>query len=201
MRFDDGDPAAPALVLAHGAGAPADSDWMNTVTRLLVERGLRVVRFEFPYMAQRRTSGMRRAPDREPVLMATWREVIEHVGTAAFIGEKSMGGRIATMVAAEQPVAGVVCFGYPFHPPGRPERLRTAHLAALQAPALIVQGTRDPFGSREEVASYALPSTIRIHWMEDGDHDLRPRGGSGRSHGEALREACDAAAAFVLAQR
>jgi predicted alpha/beta-hydrolase family hydrolase len=97
------------------------------------------------------------------------------------VGGKSMGGRVASMVADELhgagSVAGLLCLGYPFHPPGRPEQLRTKHLQALVTPALIVQGTRDVFGSREEVEGYSLSPAIRVLWLEDGDHDLKPRKG------------------------
>ena len=108
------------------------------------------------------------------------------------IGGKSMGGRVASMVADELhaagAVAGLLCLGYPFHPPGRPEQLRTAHLERLATPALICQGTRDPFGTREEVAGYALSARIEILWLEDGDHDLRPRKGvSGFAAADHLR--------------
>ena len=95
------------------------------------------------------------------------------------IGGKSMGGRVASMLADELfaagTIAGLLCLGYPFHPPGKPDQLRTKHLAGLKTPALICQGTRDIFGSREEVSEYKLSKQIEILWLEDGDHDLRPR--------------------------
>src|ERR1700681_2983576 len=133
-----------------------DSAWMNRVATGVAECGIRVVRFEFPYMAARRISGKRGAPDREPVLMDSWRSVIAKLGDAAkiVIGGKSMGGRIASMVADEAGVAGVVCLGYPFHPPGNPARTRTKHLENLRTRALIVHGTRDSFGKPDEVANY-----------------------------------------------
>src|SRR6185436_4276622 len=150
--YDGPEESKTVFLFAHGAGAAMDTPFMNMVARGLGERGIRVVRFEFPYMAARREAGKRGAPDRQPVLLETWKRVIaEHGG-----GErKAMGGRMATMVADEAQVRGVVCFGYPFHPPGKPAQLRTAHLETLRTPALIVQGTRDEFGSREEVETYA----------------------------------------------
>jgi uncharacterized protein len=163
------------FLFAHGAGAPMDHAWMNTVAKGMGEAGIRVVRFEFPYMAARRTSGKRGAPDRQPVLLDTWRRVIEEHGGGAkvCIGGKSMGGRMATIVADELGVRGVICFGYPFHPPGKPEQLRTAHLEHLRSPTLILHGTRDPFGTREEVAGYRLSKAIRVEWIEKGDHSLK----------------------------
>ena len=188
----------PTLVLAHGAGAPMDHPWMDRVCTLIAEQGVRTVRFEFPYMAVRRISGKRPGPNPARVLEAIWREVIGELGAEGLvIGGKSMGGRSASMVAEEAGVAGVVCFGYPFHPPGRPEKLRTAHLEAIQTPVLIVQGERDTFGRPEEVAGYDLSEQVRLHWMGDGDHSLKPRKASGRTEGENLAEAAVEAARFV----
>jgi predicted alpha/beta-hydrolase family hydrolase len=176
-----------------------DSPWMNAVAAGLAERGVRVARLEFPYMQRRRTQGRRGAPDREPTLRAAWCAAVEELGGGErlAIGGKSLGGRIASLVADEVRARGLVCLGYPFHPPGRPERTRTAHLAGLATPALVVQGTRDPFGSRADVAGYALSPSIRIVWIEDGDHDLRPRARSGRSAARNLGEALDAVAEFL----
>lgn len=196
----DGPPdARTALVLAHGAGAPMDAPFLQAVAGDLAARGIRVVRFEFPYMAKRRESGRRGALDRQPVLLATWRERIAELGGGPrlVIGGKSLGGRMASLLADEAQARGLVCLGYPFHPPRQPERLRTAHLEALRTPALFVQGTRDPFGGPDEVAGYRLSPAIRIAWIEGGDHDLRPLARSGRSHAGNLREACDAVARFL----
>jgi hypothetical protein len=199
MLLDGPAGARTTLVLAHGAGAPMDSPWMNVVAAGLASRGVRVARFEFPYMRQRREEGRKGAPDREPALRAAWGEAIAELGGGErlAIGGKSLGGRIASLVADEVRARGLVCLGYPFHPPGRPERTRTAHLAGLATPALVVQGTRDPFGSPEDVGGYALSPRIRVVWIEDGDHDLRPRARSGRSAEQNLREALEAVAAFL----
>jgi predicted alpha/beta-hydrolase family hydrolase len=180
-----------------------DAPFLQAVARDLAARGVRVARFEFPYMAKRRREGGRRtAPDREPVLLDAWRDAVKELGggPCLVIGGKSLGGRMASLLADELDARGLVCLGYPFHPPKRPERLRTAHLARIRTPTLIVQGTRDPFGGREEVAGYGLSPAIRLVWIEDGDHDLRPRAGSGRSHAANLRLATDAVAGF-LAER
>ncbi|HXV76974.1 MAG TPA: alpha/beta family hydrolase [Candidatus Polarisedimenticolaceae bacterium] len=193
---------SPRVVLAHGAGAPMDSPFMNRIADGLGRGGLSVVRFEFPYMARRREDGKRRAPDRGDVLRRSWLEVIERFAPARrlVIGGKSMGGRIASLVADEAGVAGLVCLGYPFHPAGRPERLRAAHLAQIATPTLIVQGTRDPLGNREEIAGYVLSERVRVEFIEDGDHSLEPRKRSGSDKERSLEQAISAVTAFVAAR-
>lgn len=173
--------ATCSILLAHGAGAAMDSPAMKVITKSLADTGFRVARFEFGYMASRRTAAGRKPPPRAETLRPEYVEAIaalkarEPLKGPLIIGGKSMGGRVASMIADEQHVAGLLCLGYPFHPVGKPTQLRTAHLADLRTPALIVQGTRDPFGTREEVAGYRLSKAIEILWLEDGDHDLRPR--------------------------
>jgi len=203
----DGDPAASTtFLMAHGAGAAMDSAGMTAVVGPLVGRGLRVARFEFGYMAARR-DGVRKPPPRADTLAPEYRDAVAAVRAAGpigslLIGGRSMGGRVASMVADELDdlgyIRGLVCLGYPFHPPEKPEQLRTAHLHELRVPTLICQGTRDPFGTREEVPGYDLSPAIEVHWLEDGDHDLRPRKAiSGRSYAQNLGEAADAVAAFA----
>ena len=154
-----------------------DSDFMNTVAGRISAAGIQVIRFEFEYMAKRRRDSQRRGPDRAAKLIARFHEVLGRVGPAreVVIGGKSMGGRVASMIADEVRPAGLLCLGYPFHPPAKPEQLRTAHLMDLKTPTLIVQGTRDPFGTPDEVAGYPLSKAIELLWLEDGDHDLKPR--------------------------
>jgi len=191
------DHAERTIVLAHGAGAPMDSPFLEHFARGLAARGLRVVRFEFPYMRARR-AGRRLPPDRPPVLSDCWWEVVATLGARPLvIGGKSLGGRIASVVADEVSARGLVCLGYPFHPPGKPQALRVEHLQTLKTPTLIVQGTRDPLGSREEVAGYSLSPAIRVHWIADGDHSLKPRARSGRTEKQNLAEALEAIAEFV----
>lgn len=190
--------ATTVLVLAHGAGAPMDHPFMDAVAAGVAAAGVRVLRFEFPYMQRRRREGVRPGPDRPPILEQHWRDVVSAVDAGAlFIGGKSMGGRIATMVADELGVHGVVCLGYPFHPAGKPERLRTAHLEPLRTPTLICQGERDAMGRREEVAGYALSPAIDLHWLPDGDHSLAPRKASGRTLADNLAGAIDAIVDFI----
>jgi len=200
-----GPAAAPAIILlAHGAGAAMDSASLTAMADALAAAGLRVARFEFGYMAARRTTDGRKPPPRAETLIAEYRSAVADLAAATplVIGGKSMGGRVASMVADELfkagKVAGVVCLGYPFHPPGRPDQLRTAHLEKLRTPALVCQGTRDPFGTREEVAGYRLSPAIELLWLEDGDHDLRPRKGmSGFSAADHLRTMAAAVRAFA----
>jgi predicted alpha/beta-hydrolase family hydrolase len=153
---------------------------LNATAKALPAAGLRIARFEFGYMAARRTGG-RKPPPRAETLIPEYEAAIAELEVEGklVIGGKSMGGRVASMAAdglfASGKIAGLLCLGYPFHPPGRPEQLRTRHLEALATPALICQGTRDPFGTRDEVETYRLSPAIRVVWLEDGDHDLRPR--------------------------
>lgn len=186
FQFDGDETCDRTIVLAHGAGAAMDSPFMNEMAGELVKASLRVVRFEFPYMAKRRIDGKKRGPDRAPVLIATWQNVVDQIRTLnpqgkIVIGGKSMGGRIASMVADDLGVAGLVCLGYPFHPVGKPDKLRTDHLKGLVTPTLIAQGTRDPFGTQDEVAGFDLSGAISFYWVADGNHDFVPRKKSGET--------------------
>lgn len=178
--LDGPENAQATVLLAHGAGAPMESPAMHRLASTLAGVGFRVARFEFAYMAARR-AGQRRPPPKGETLIPEYRAAVAALGARGtlIIGGKSMGGRVASMVAdeflADGAIAGLLCLGYPFHPMGKPQALRTAHLAGLRTPTLIAQGTRDPFGTREDVAGYDLSSAIELLWLEDGDHDLRPR--------------------------
>ncbi len=187
------------VVLAHGAGAMMDTPFMDTIATGLAKREMQVSRFEFPYMAKRRMDGKRRGPDPQKVLVATWLEVIDTFssGLSLFIGGKSMGGRMASMVAEAPGVTGVICLGYPFHPPGKPDRLRTEHLETMTRPTLIVQGERDTFGRREEVLTYSLDEAVQITWIPDGDHSFKPRKKSGHTEADNLQRAIEVTAEFV----
>lgn len=187
------------LLLAHGAGAPMDSEFMDSISALLAGHGVAVRRFEFPYMCKRREDGRKRPPDRAPVLLEAFARQLALMpdDVPVLIGGKSMGGRMASMVATEHDVAGVVCLGYPFHPPGKPEKLRTEHLSALRAPMLVCQGERDSFGTRPEVEAMDLPGLVQLAWLPDGNHDLKPRKASGRSHQDNLEVCAQAVSDFV----
>jgi predicted alpha/beta-hydrolase family hydrolase len=198
LLFDGPKDAQQTIVLAHGAGAGMDTPFMNAFATGLAGRGLRIARFEFPYMAGYRKTGKRKPPDREPVLRETWMRVVDMLGGARLImGGKSMGGRIASMIADEAGVEGLVCLGYPFHPVGKPTNLRIEHLKNITTPTLILQGERDPFGSRDEVATYRLSSAIRVQWIEDGDHSLKPRKTSGRTQQQNWEAALEEFGAFL----
>lgn len=194
-------PPVATLILAHGAGAGMTSEVLEQLARSLAGRGVQVVRFEFPYMAASRGDGRRRPPDPQPRLLACWREVYAQVRQRAadpvLLGGKSMGGRMASLLADELGVAGLVCFGFPFHPAGKPEVLRTAHLQRLRTPTLIVQGERDALGCRAEVQGYDLAPAIELHWLTAADHDLKPLKRSGCSHQEHLQAAAQAVVDFV----
>jgi predicted alpha/beta-hydrolase family hydrolase len=179
--FDGPEDARITIMLAHSAGAPMDSASLNATAKVLANAGFRIARFEFAYMAARR-SGERKPPPKAETVMPEYVAAIDALGPTPgplVIGGKSMGGRVASMIADAAldagRIAGLLCLGYPFHPIGRPQQLRTAHLTGLRTPTLICQGTRDEFGDRYEVGSYGLSDAIEMFWLEDGDHDLRPR--------------------------
>jgi uncharacterized protein len=205
VRCDAPQEAARAsLILAHGAGAPMDSPFMQWMTERLVARGVAVYRFEFAYMAERRVTGGKRPPNPQPQLLQQWRAVYQMVRqqTAGHlaIGGKSMGGRMASLLADELKVDALVCLGYPFHAVGKPEKPRVAHLAELQTSTLIVQGERDALGDRERVASYSLSPAIQLHWLDAADHDLKPLKRSGFTHEAHLDRAANVVAAFLASQ-
>ena len=199
LLFDGPKEAPVTVALAHGAGALMDSPFMTEFAKGLGAQGFRVARFEFPYMAKRRETGTKRPPDRAPVLLDTWRDVINTLGASRLvIGGKSMGGRIASMVADETGVCGLVCLGYPFHAPGRPENLdRLAHLVHLKTPSLFCQGTRDTLGKSDDVKGYTLSKAITLHWLEDGDHGFKPRKASGLSEADNWQSTIRAIAGFL----
>ncbi|WP_274627600.1 alpha/beta family hydrolase [Arvimicrobium flavum] len=201
----DGEENAPVtILLGHGAGAPMDSASMNAAALALASAGLRVARFEFAYMAGRRTAAGRKPPPRAETLIPEYRAAVVDLRASGplVIGGKSMGGRVASMLAddlyASHDIVGLLCLGYPFHPPGKPQQLRTNHLEHIRTPTLIVQGTRDEFGTREEVETYALSPAITLLWLEDGDHDLKPRQKvSGYSAADHLRTLSTEASAWI----
>lgn len=205
--IEEAGPSAPTFLFAHGAGVTMEAPFMHSIATGLAQRGVRVARFEFAYMAARRSGGPKRPPPRVDLLQTEFRAAVEalHCRGPLIVGGKSMGGRVASLVADELfatgDICGLLCLGYPFHPQGKPEKRRTGHLAGLQAPTLICQGTRDPFGTRAEVAGYELSEQIEVAWVEDGDHDLKPRKRvTGVCHDDQLAQVCDVAAAWIRGQ-
>lgn len=202
----------PRLLLAHGAGAPADSAFMEKLASALADEGITTLRFEFPYMQKRRQDGRKRPPDRQPALLEYFRRAVATVATEMvepadecpiFVGGKSMGGRMASHIVAETDlhpcVRGAVCFGYPFHPPGKPDRWRTSHFPDLQRPLHIIQGSRDPFGRKHEIETEDLGSGVNmgLSWIEGGDHDYRPLVRQTETQEDMIRQAANRAARFV----
>jgi uncharacterized protein len=208
FRLDTGPPsAAYRIILAHGAGAGITSSFMEQMSDLLTERAFAVTRFEFAYMAARRTGGPRRPPPKAEILAQEYSAFLDHVssqgpqGQKLLIGGKSLGGRVASLIAAdahrEGRIAGLIGLGYPLHPPGQPDRRRAEHLITFTCPSLIVQGERDPFGNKAEFEALELPPAIQLHWIGDGDHDFGPRGASGFTRKGNLAAAAGAIAAFA----
>nr|WP_246480055.1 alpha/beta family hydrolase [Motiliproteus sediminis] len=180
-----------------------EHEFITAVTTGLARQGVRVVRFEFPYMAARREDGKRRPPDRMPKLLAAYQSLYHHYadqGPLVMAG-KSMGGRVATLLAQELESGaaplGVICLGFPFHPPGKPERYRGEHLATTTVPTLILQGERDPFGTREELRSFALSAQVECCFLTDGEHSFKPRKSSGTTLEENLNRAVSHMVDFI----
>jgi predicted alpha/beta-hydrolase family hydrolase len=200
--FDGPEQAKHTILLAHGAGSAMDSRSMTAMALALAGSGFRVARFEFDYIAARRTGEGRMAPPHAEKLIPEYLAAVGPLPESGrlIIGGKSMGGRVASMIAddlhASGRIGGLLCLGYPFHPPGNAQQLRTIHLADLKTPTLIIQGTRDVFGTREEVSAYALSPAIEILWLEDADHDLKPHekisGFSSADHLKTMAEAVSA---------
>ncbi|MNF95391.1 Alpha/beta hydrolase family protein [compost metagenome] len=174
---------------------------MSDMAARLAAQGVNVLRFEFPYMAQRRLDGGKRPPNPAPKLLECWREVYaqvrRHVTGPLAIGGKSMGGRMASLLADELGADALVCLGYPFYAVGKPEKPRVEHLAGLKTRTLIVQGERDALGNREAVEGYSLSPVIEVFWLVAGDHDLKPLKASGFSHEQHLAAAAERVASFL----
>ena len=210
MQFDG--QQGPWLILAHGAGAPMDCEPMERLVSALNDAGVGVVRFEFDYMAQRRSGGSKRPPPAQSQLLSQWQSVVSTVGhelggEPLFIGGRSMGGRMASLLLAggdgcSAQVRGGLVFGYPFHPPGKPQRWRTAHFPELERPLWIAQGERDPFGKRAELEQTGdvLEHLSGIYWVAGADHELKPTRRSGLDWQQALQSMALQARQFMDSQ-
>lgn len=192
------------FLMAHGAGRGMANPFMETMAKGLVASGVRVVRFHFPYMERMVRTGKKIPPDGGGVLRQTFNDVIAHCiemehcpASSLIIGGKSIGGRIASMVAEQNRVAGVICLGYPFHPPRKPNLLRADHLKVITTPMLICQGEFDPFGSCQEISRLELSPSVELKWIAGGDHNFSPRA-SAHTTAEANTQAAVAACnAFI----
>ncbi|ANQ16333.1 alpha/beta fold hydrolase [Vibrio natriegens] len=194
----EGPESGPLFIFAHGAGAGMEHDFMAAVAKGLVEQGIRVVRFNFPYMMKRAEDGKKRPPDRAPKLIEAYEEVITHfASTPVVIGGKSMGGRMSSLLAENTLVAGIACLGFPFHPPGKPENYKGEHLATLEKPTLILQGERDTFGKREEFENFTLSDQVSVTFVPDGDHSFKPRKRSGYTEEGNITLAVEHLARFI----
>ncbi|WP_448213292.1 alpha/beta family hydrolase [Colwellia sp. MEBiC06753] len=197
------------VLFAHGAGADKSSDFIVKVSDLLVEQGISVIRFNFPYMDKRLADGKRRPPDRMPKLLDCF---IDHINQTSndlplFIGGKSMGSRVAAMLTSDmelpldtqlnKSILGTFCLGYPFHPIGKPENLRLEPLTQRDNDILIVQGERDKLGDEIEIAGYQLPELCKVNFLPDGDHDLKPRVKSGFNYSAHIKSAADAIVNYI----
>lgn len=214
------------LILAHGAGSGKEHEFMQDVAAALATRGVEVALFNFPYMQTINKTGKRRPPDKAEKLISHFNAVIDAFARGnmpecsaglsestrfssevlpTFIGGKSMGGRMASMVLENEDdetaaVKGAIVLGYPFHPPGKPDKTRTEHLLSQTRPMLIIQGERDTFGTQSEVEEYSLSSYIQCVYLEDGDHSFKPRKASGKTHKAHIVSAVEHAVAFIKQQ-
>jgi predicted alpha/beta-hydrolase family hydrolase len=207
------DNAKAQVIFAHGAGANMSHEFMSEISLLLNESGINVVRFNFPFMDKRALTGIKYPPDRMPKLLVCYEYVIRHVVERAadnelplFIGGKSMGSRVAASIVADpellsphllNKISGVFCFGYPFHPAKKPEKLRLEPLFGANKPVLIVQGERDTLGSKAEIIRYELAEHCQCVFLEDGDHSLKPRVKSGFTHQAHMNSAVEEVVQFI----
>lgn len=194
------------FLFAHGAGAGMDSDFMLQLSNKLESKELDVRRFEFPYMQKVRAEGKRRPPDRMPKLLDAYQEMVQSIASSKniFIGGKSMGGRVASLLAAEKGkslnIKGVICLGFPFHPPKKPEKYRGEHLKHIDISSLIVQGERDAFGNKTEVQEFSLSKYVDVKFLTDGDHSFKPRVKSGVTFEQNITKCSDFIIEFIERQ-
>lgn len=189
------------LLLAHGAGAPMDSIFMNTISDGLNNNGIITFRFEFPYMEKRR-SGKNTFPDKLDVLCDFYKKIYFNIKKAnpdknIWLGGKSMGGRVSTLISRSLDIKGVIVFGYPFHPINKLDKLRLESLQLSGPPILIIQGTRDKFGTITEVKKYKIHKNNTIFWIKDGDHSYNTLKKSGLSSKDAIVQAYNEASIFI----
>lgn len=208
-KYDHVENAKALVILAHGAGADMEHEYMTDLVNLMNAQQLSVLRFNFPYMDKRKIDGKRRPPDRMPKLIVCYKSILASIDSPLpiYIAGKSMGGRVAATIASDKElmtkhqVEGVICLGYPFHPAKKPEKLRLTPLQETQLPVLILQGQRDALGNENEISTYQLSSKCQLHFFIDGDHDLKPRVKSGYTLAEHKHSAVLKIQGFVNAHR
>ena len=209
MIIDEAKNAIATFVFAHGAGAGKNHQFMTTVSELLVQRGINVLRFDFPYMVRREEEGRKFPPNRMPVLVQAYQDIVDSLDDSLtkplFIGGKSMGSRVAMTLLGENTdvatmVKGAICLGYPFHPPKKPDNLRLAPLEKQSVPTLICQGDRDTLGNKAEIEQYQLAKHYQVEYLPDGDHDFKPRVRSGHTHEQHIKHVVDTIEQFIRHQ-
>lgn len=187
------------FVFAHGAGAGQNSEFMQLIANGIAKQNINVIRFNFAYMQLAEELGKRRPPDRADKLIVHFNAVVSGINKSLpiFIGGKSMGGRMASMLLEKSNALGCICMGYPFHPLGKREKLRTEHLLAINKPVLILQGERDTFGTREEVDTFNLSERVELSYLTDGDHSFKPRKASGATLEANLNQIIEHSITFI----
>ncbi len=192
--------AIKRIILAHGAGAAMDSEWMEELTKKLVKRDIQVIRFNFPYMIKAQEEGKKYPPSGKQILLESWERMIEKHRQMGhlFIGGKSLGGRMASLIADGNKVDGLVCLGFPFHAPGKSIGDRAEHLKKMKTPTIILQGKRDSMGSFEELKGLRFARKVKINWVESGDHSFKPLKSSGLSLDDNLEYVAEAVDQFMI---
>lgn len=186
------------FVMAHGAGQGKDSEFMTIIADLFEQQGVYCRLFNFDYMDKINETGKRRPPDALPKLINKFQSVLDSkLNLPMFIGGKSMGGRVSTLILQESKAIGGICFGYPFHPPGKPEKLRIEHFDQIKKDILILQGERDPFGKPNEIQDYQLAENIHLSYVTDGEHSFKPLKSSTVDWQDNLRFSVEKAADFI----
>lgn len=186
------------VVFAHGAGAGPESDFMRSMAENLVEQGLAVLRFEFPYWTNVRIQGKKRPPNPQPVLQECMRDLVRSLDRRPiWLMGKSMGARVAFQVADDVNAVGTVGLGFPFHPPGKPEKTRTHELFNERTANLIVQGVKDPFGKQDWVQQQELPDNLHLHWIAAANHDLIPNKSAQIDTKQSWRDSAAYVAQFI----
>ena len=186
------------IILAHSSGEPMNSEFMNYFSKHLSELGFFCIRFQFPYMTKQIIEGRKKPPDKIDSLIKSWCIAINHINkNNIIIGGKSMGGRIATLIANKVNPKGIVVLGYPFFNPKGKTKNRTEHLKNINIPTLICQGENDTLGKRPQVEKLHLSKKINLHWIESANHSLIPLKRTGKTRNQSWDECIIAINKFI----